>query len=236
MSRHRTTLRMHRVKDKKAGGKLAESRAAATDGAGAAIAKGPDDKNGAEAEALTPEALGRYLAAEVSLRESGEERGATTLARYFKLTLVMAGFNMLVASASLVMVFSHSAKPQTIVVTAPTVSPAPAAAPKPPQMEKAAVASAPMSLAPTLPSALVPAPLPPAKTPLLGRAPSAPTRIPLLGRPRSAPKRSVATSAPRAPRVSIPKPLPTEPPVLAKNATDESAAALDVSQQTTERW
>jgi hypothetical protein len=224
MSRHRTTLKMHRVKDKRATAKLAENEVAASE----ATANGARDKLATQADdALTTETLGRYLAAEVSLRESGEERGATALARYFKLTLVMAGLNMLVASASVVMVFSRSDKPQTIVVTPP----APAAAPVAPREPATKVVAAPTPPAPTPPAVPPPAPT---RIPLLGQPPSPPARIPLLGRPRSAPKRAVAAKEPRAPRVSIPPPMPSTP-VFARN-TPEEHPPVPVVSETTERW
>lgn len=181
---------------------------------------------------LTAETLGRYLAAEISLRASGEERTTGALARYFKLTLVLAGLNMVVATASVVMLFSRVDRPPTIVVASP--APVAAPAPQPPPVEQAVAPEtvSPAPTSPALPAALPPAPPPPSRAPMLGPA----SRTPLLGQPPSASRRAAVASAPRAPRVASPKP-PTSL-ILAKNAAEETppAAARPAVSQATERW
>jgi hypothetical protein len=242
MSRHRTTLKMHRVRDKQANAKPPEAGATATESLGAKKVNGSDDGPSTQGEVLTAETLGRYLAAEVARRGSGEERAANALARYFKLTLVLAGLNMLVASASVVMVLTRSAKPPTIVVNQPSPPLAPATTRPPQSAEKAAALPpaalpAPMPPAVAPPAVVPPAPSPPAKRLLLGEPPAAPARIPLLGQPLSARKRAAAPSASRAPRVAVPKPVPSEPPVLAKNADEEEVHVVtQIASQATERW
>jgi hypothetical protein len=219
MSRHRTTAKMHRVSDKPAGANPVEDTA---------IDSTPPAKG---AGMLTAETLGRYLAAEISLRESGEERTAGALARYFRLTLVLAGLNMVVATASVIMLFARADKPPTIVVAPP--APVAAPAPPPPSVERNVVPETilPASISPAL---LPPAPSPPSRAPSLG--PPAPgSRMPLLGQP-SAARRAAMASAPRAPRVASPKPPPSI--ILAKNAAEDppQAVASPVVSQATERW
>jgi hypothetical protein len=184
---------------------------------------------------LTAETLGRYLAAEISLRESGEERTAGALARYFKLTLVLAGLNMVVATASVVMLFSRVDKPPTIVVAPPVPVAAPAPQPLPVEHVVAPETVSPAPTSPALPAALPPAPSPPSRARMLD-PPAPASRMPLLGQPPSASRRAAMASAPRAPRVASPKP-PTSL-ILAKNVAEETppAAPSPAVSQATERW
>jgi hypothetical protein len=230
MSRHRTTAKMHRVGDRPSGAKPVEDTV--IDSASDMKGNGAGDEP--PADRLTADTLGRYLAAEISLRESGEERTAGALARYFKLTLVLSAFNMVVATASVIMLFSRADKPPTIVVAPPVQAAAPA--PQPPPVEKAVMpeAAAPAPMSPAPPAALPPAPSP-SRAPLLG-PPAPASRMPLLGQPPSASRRAAVASAPRLPRVATPKPAPSL--VLAKNAAEEAPqpAANPAVSQATERW
>ena len=217
MSRHRITAKMHRVRDQPE-----EPRPAEVDGGNAnppeAVASdAPAAKPALPQETLTGETLERRLAAEVAAREVSEQRTTDVLARYFKVTLVMVGLNMLVAGASVATLIKFATTTHTVVVTAP---PPPAPVP-PPAVEKP-------------PAGEKPAPPPAAALAGPGpAAPSSPAKLQLLGGPplpagKPAAKPSPARSA-RAPVMPAPKRL-----VTFAEKTPEAAAPEP--SRLTERW
>lgn len=78
-------------------------------------------------ERITAESLARHLAAEALLRDSSEERTTSVIRRYFRLTLALAGINVLVAGTTMAVLWSRSGK----VPEAGAKVSAPAAQPKP---------------------------------------------------------------------------------------------------------
>jgi hypothetical protein len=230
MSRHRTTMKMHRASDKPS-----ESRPAETAGEDTGSTAQPEhdvpNEPAAQGEALTMETLGRYLDREVSEREASEERTSTLLARYFKLTLVMAALNMLVAGTSVAMLFKHPDSPQPIVVAAPASQVAPVVAPPSQPVERAPLESPPA----TPIAAPAPLPVPPS-------AASSPAKIPLLGQPLlPAVKRAPVSYPARMPRVaSKPSPttlratsLPSSPVVFARSTDEDRRSEASTMA---ERW
>jgi hypothetical protein len=231
MSRHRTTLKMHRARDKeepsqsaKTDEKPAEKPAAgvleqtAIDCAPASPApsSGMTAEPETKSDVVSRESFNRFLAVEAEEREASEERTSTILARYFKLTLAMACLNMVVAGVSVALLFSFSTSLKTVVVTAaaaPVVA-VPTPAPAPPQV--------------------APAPAPPVETDAVAPvAAPAPAKMHLLGEPLpAAPKRAVATPLVRTPRPAV-KPASAKPRMIATDADDESPT---LASRATERW
>jgi hypothetical protein len=149
----------------------------------------------------------------------GEPLTTAMITRYFKLTAVMLGLNVVLASVSVVALFRPPSEPRTIVVAAPTPAPAqPAVLPSPPL---------PSTQAPSPPATNPEPPVPPA--PRAFPATPAPTveKTPLLGAPPS--KRSVLASAatPKRPPVATVKISPPAPA-----ASEDEAPGVHLA----ERW
>jgi len=212
MSRHRTTMKMHRASDKQGGSVPAEATSEATQDVEAGPDRAPADGPLDGSQVLTVETLGRYLAEEASRRKDSEEHTTTVLARYFKLTLVLAGLNMLVAGASVALLFSRSDRVQTVVV-APQALPTVPASSQPPK-------SAQVPLQPTEPLDSVPAPVAPL-----------PAKIHLLGQPPSTPRPTSVAVATRTARAGS-RPLPSKPMAIARSADDDAPEPGG----RTERW
>jgi len=221
MSRHRTTAKMHRVRDQPE----AAIPVGADGGSSAPPEVGKADEPAGEpappAKGPTRETLEQRLAAEAGARQDSEQRTTDVLARYFKVTLVMVGLNMLVAGASVATLIKFATRTQTVVVTG-SPPPPPAPLPAPPVVEKAPAIEPPVS---------------PAAARALARdrppVPSPPPKIQLLGGPfrpatKPAPLPSPARSA-RAPGM----PTPKKPVTFAAKAAE--ADALESSRMT-ERW
>jgi hypothetical protein len=254
MSRHRTTMKMHRVRDKQRENTTAAKTNEAAQSTPADSADETSEEAGNEIVAspdrVSRETLERYLATEAAEREASEERTSTTLARYFKVSLVMAGLNMVVAGISVSLLFSHSDRVQTVVAAPPLSQPShsvpslPAASPAP-----MPVPPAPVPAAATIPVTAEPAPATPTTTTPVteAEAPAKPAKIKLLGESHSPiRKRRSATPPTRAQRlVSRPAPVMTSPSeplpslapspprsvVLAKSPDEEYKAT-----QMAERW
>ena len=252
-------MKMHRVRDKQRHNKTAADTGAAAPsmptGATNEEADQADKAVVAKPDGVSRQTLERYLAAEAAEREASEGRTSRTLARYFKVSLVMAGLNMVVAAVSVSLLFSHSDKMQTTAValppaqpSSPVLSPAPAASvPAPaapvlapavsvPAAAKTPVTAAPASTRPTTTTSVTPAAVPakPAKIQLLGESPS-----PIRKRPSTKPPaRALRLVSRPAPAVTPPsEPMPSLVPslprsvVLAKSPDEEYAAT-----QMAERW
>ena len=220
MSRHRTTMKMHRASDK--GEPSRPSEATAVAGESVESPPEPDvaSKPSGQDEVLTVETLSRYLAAEVSEREAVEERTTTVLARYFKLTFAMGCLNMVVAGVSVALLFSYSSNLKTIVAAQPAAAALPAPAAPPPPLEQARA-----SLQPVIPP---PSPPPPVAPPLVAQPPA---KVPLLGQP-AAPRRAPTAGVARSPRIAA-KPMQTKPTPAAASADEEGSAH---PSRPTERW
>jgi hypothetical protein len=229
MSRHRTTLKMHRARDKEAPAQpttTVEDQPTGGAQAQTAIDSEPPSLPTAEAAAaeakpdvLTRESFNRYLAVEAEEREASLQRTSVFLSRYFKLTLAMACLNMVVAGVSVALLFSFSSNLKTVVVTAAAATPvvaAPAPAPVP-----VAAPVAPASAAPVMPETVPPAASPP---------PAAPVKLQLLGEPRPAAAKHSAT-AQRLPHPGV-KPAPARSRTI--EADDDESPTL--ASRTTERW
>ena len=148
-------------------------------------------------EPITAESLARHLAAEALLRDSNEKRTVTVIKRYFRLTLALAGINVLVAGTTMAALWSRSGRvPQTEAsLNAPTAQPKPVIA--------------------------YPAPAP-APTPVPVAVPSPPAPVPEVS-PPPAPSSKREAAAPAArPRRSTAKIQ-----VAHKQVDDTETVALD---------
>ena len=133
----------------------------------------------------------------------GEPLSTALISRYFKLTAVMLGLNVVLASVSVIALFRHPGEPRTIVVAAPPAPPAqPIVLPSPPPSTQAA--SPPETVKPERPSTNAPRAFPSTPTPTV-------EKVPLLGAPSAkramvasavAPKRLAVTTAKNAPSAS----------------------------------
>ena len=220
-------MKMHRVGEKEGGSNPAATTTTveAKESPTAREAAEPNGIRDSNGNLLTIETLGRYLAAEVSLREASEERTSSALARYLKLTLLMAGINTLVAGVSVAVMVARADKVPTVVVNAPPapVVTAPVLAPpaSAPSLERAATLFTPLESSVAKPQSA------PATTL------SAPARPRLLGElPASPAKRTVDSDAVRPPR-TVSKPRPSRTEALSKPVDDPSAIALS---GVAERW
>jgi hypothetical protein len=159
-------------------------------------------------ERITAESLARHLAAEALLRDSSEERTTSVIRRYFRLTLALAGINVLVAGTTMAALWSRSGK----VPEAGAKVNAPVAQPKPEiPYPTPAPAPTPVPAAVPVPSVSVPV------APVLKVTP--------LPAPSS--KREGVAPAPR-PRRSA-----TKTQIVQKPVDDTEAVALD---NVVERW
>jgi hypothetical protein len=176
--RNRTTAKMFGNRKPAKSGGPTQNRTSTLDLTGA-----PDGKSEPPStdEPLTAEALERHLAAEALLREASEERTASTIARYFRLTVALAGINIVVAGATGVMLFTRSGKAPTVVAqpatsrAAASSAPAQPRAPAVPPAPAASAAPSPAALPPAPPAAL-PASIPPANASPLGLPPASPAK------------------------------------------------------------
>jgi hypothetical protein len=226
MSRHRTTAKMHRVRDQPEAPRTVEEADGGQSNPPAEEAVDEPAAEPASSQAtLSQEALEQRLAAEMAAREVSEQRTTDLLARYFKVTLVMVGLNMLLAGASVATLIKFASRTQTVVVTQPPLSPPPAPARPPAAPAAPAVVQAVSPPVPAAPAeAARPAPPPPAKVPLLGAPPRVAAKPATLSSPaRSAPARSA--------RASI-MPAPRTPATFAQKAIEED----DSGPTHTERW
>jgi hypothetical protein len=146
----------------------------------------------------------------------GEPLTTAMISRYFKLTAVMLGLNVVLAGVSVIALFRHPGEPRTIVVAAPPTAPAqPAPLPPPPPSTQAA----------TLPAAAEPS-KPTTVTPRAHPATPAPTveKVPLLGVPST--KRSILASA------AAPKRLVVTPAKSTPADSEDEAPGVHLA----ERW
>jgi hypothetical protein len=215
MARHRTTAKMHGVRDRPA----APGPDAADEGNGEVAP--PAGQPADDAPAPDPRnwgALEERLAAEVAAREVSEQRTTDILARYFKVTLVMVGLNMLVAGASVATLIKFASRTQTVVVTQSAPPPAPL---PPPVVEKA---PAPPPVAPAAAALPADAPSP---------VPSRPPKLQLLGGPpRPVAKPAAPVASARVVRAPV-MPAPKKTITFAARAAEDDAPE---PPRLTERW
>jgi len=148
----------------------------------------------------------------------GEPLTAAVIRRYFKLTAVMLGLNVVLASVSVIALFRRPSEPRTIVVAAPPTAPAPpvAVASPPPSTQ---APTPPEAAKPDKPATNAPRSLPGTPTPTV-------EKIPLLGVPST--KRSILASASAPKRVAVTTPKSTPP---AAETSDEAPGV-----HLAERW
>jgi len=229
MSRRRTTAKIYQASVKEELKPiLAEGESVACESGRIADAEADLPR---EAKAnVEAEALDRFLAA-AEERDASQQHTAGMVARYFKLTLAMVCLNVVIAGASVAMLFRHSGETRTVVV---------APAPAPVLPPAAPIAGSPLATSAAATVVEVPAPAastglpwisPPAeKVQLLGR-PAPQRRTPPLARPASA----VASSsyAPETPYPAHAAPMPARTtPVFSARITDHDRD----DPHPTERW
>jgi hypothetical protein len=230
MSRRRTTAKIfHASVKEEPKPVLAEGEAVA--GEMERIADADTDQHEEAKADVKAEVLRRFLAAEAEEREASEQRTAGMFARYFKLTVAMVCLNVVIAGASVAILFRHSGETRTVVVApapAPVLPPAAPIAASPPATSPAAtVVEVPAAAA----STALPRTSPPAeKIQLLGR-PAPQRRAPLYARPAGA----IASSsyAPEAPYPVRAAPIPTKAtPVFSARIANHDRD----DPRPTERW
>jgi hypothetical protein len=123
----------------------------------------------------------------------GEPLTTAVITRYFKLTAVMLGLNVVLASVSVIALFRHPGEPRTIVVAAPPTAPAPPTIlPSPPPSTQ--VATPPEAAKPDKPTTNAPRAFPATPSPTV-------EKVPLLGAPAA--KRSMVASAAAPRRLAV---------------------------------
>ena len=127
MSRRRTTAKIfHASVKEELKPILAEGEAVACESGRIADA-GADQHEEAKAN-VKAEVLDRFLAA-AEERDASQQHTAGMVARYFKLTLAMVCLNVVIAGASVAMLFRHSGETRTVVVASAPAPVLPPAAP-----------------------------------------------------------------------------------------------------------
>jgi hypothetical protein len=152
----------------------------------------------------------------------GEPLTSAIITRYFKLTAVMLGLNVVLASVSVIALFRQPSEPRTIVVAAPPTAPAqPTVLASPPAAPQAA--TPPEAAKADKPATSAPRAFPATPTPTVEKAP-------LLGVPSTKRSGLASAAAPKRPSVATAKSAPSA------SATSQGSEDEAPGVHLAERW